>query len=143
MTASRSAHALPFALCALLSGAGAFAQGFPSTASGRFNALDANHDGVLSKYEYDSDTAFAVMDGDHDNRLSAAELQEFLGLPEKGKAPAADRIAVADLDGDGALDDKEMRRGIEFRFRRMDTNKDGNVDLAELQAGMGVAYVRP
>ena len=41
--------------------------------------LDANSDGVLSKYEYDSEIAFETMDSDRNASLSAAELQAVLG----------------------------------------------------------------
>jgi Ca2+-binding EF-hand superfamily protein len=132
-----------FAACLLLSGA-AFAQAIPDTASGRFDALDANRDGVLSKYEYDSETVFAVLDGNHDDRISADELQVLLGpATEDRKTNAAARIAVADTNGDGAWEYDEITRGSEMRFKWMDANQDGNVDLAELQASFGVPMVRP
>ena len=114
------------------------AQGFPKSAEGRFAALDVNGDGVLSKYEYDSDAAFAVIDDDHNSRISEAELQALLGPMDEGALSAAGRIGVADGDSDGELSDKELRRGLEFRFKWLDKNKDGNVDLAEMQSGFGV-----
>ena len=139
----RSPRAVPLSMaCLLLSGV-AFAQDFPETASGRFDALDANRDGVLSKYEYDSETVFAVLDGNHDDRVSAEELQVLLGAPVDRATDAAARIAVADTNGDRALEYDEITRGSEMRFQWMDTNKDGNVDLAELQASFGVPMVRP
>jgi Ca2+-binding EF-hand superfamily protein len=114
----------------------------PGGAQARFTFLDVNQDGVLSKYEYDSDVAFETMDRDHNHRLSAAELQAGLGAVEPGSASAADRIVIADLDADGELDDAELRRSTELRFGWLDRNGDGNLDLAEMQAGYG-ARVRP
>lgn len=115
------------------------AQGLPATATERFQALDANEDGVLSKYEYDSDAAFAAMDDDHNGGISAEELQTILGPQEQeGAVSAADRIIRSDLDNDGELSDDELRRSLDFRFQWLDKNKDGNVDLAELKAGLGV-----
>lgn len=118
------------------------AQGLPGTASARFQALDVNQDGVLSKYEYDSDAAFDAMDDDQNNQLSAPELQAVLGPVEEGAPSAVERIRRADLDGDGELSDAELRRGLEFRFQWLDGDKDGNVDLAELKSGMGIPMVR-
>lgn len=114
----------------------------PDTAASRFDFLDANRDGVLSKYEYDSEVAFETMDSDHNASLSAAELQAILGPPQKGVPSAADRIVVADLDGNGELDDAELRRATEMRFSWLDRNNDGNLDLGEMQSGFGVR-VRP
>ena len=114
------------------------AQSLPKAADSRFEALDVNGDGVLSKYEYDSDAAFAAMDDDHNNRISAEELQALLGPQEDGALSAADRISVADGNSDGELTDEELRRGLQFRFNWLDKNKDGNVDLPELKSGFGV-----
>jgi len=117
-------------------------QTLPDAAEARFTFLDANSDGVLSKYEYDSDAAFETMDSDHNASLSAAELQAVLGPTQKGVPTAAARIVAADLDGNGELDDAEMRRATEMRFSWLDRNSDGNLDLGEMRSGFGVR-VRP
>ena len=114
------------------------AQALPETAAERFKALDVNHDGVISQYEYDSDAALAMLDSDHDDQISAPELQGVLGEWEGGTQSADRRISLADLDRDGELADDELRRAMDFRFRSMDKNKDGNVDLDEMQVGFGV-----
>ena len=127
--------------CVVLPTGICLAQGLPATASERFQALDANEDGVLSKYEYDSDAAFASLDNDRNGGLSAEELQALLGSEEAGAASAAQRIVSSDLDDNGELSEDELRRSLEFRFQWLDNNKDGNVDLAELQAGMGIPMI--
>jgi len=114
------------------------AQALPATAPERFTALDVNHDGFISQYEYDSDVALAALDTNHDNQITAAELQSVLGQWEGQPQSAERRINLADLNRDGGLADDELRRAMDFRFKSMDTNKDGNIDPGELQAGFGV-----
>lgn len=118
------------------------AQTVTDTAAERLAALDADGDGLLSRYEYDSDAALAAMDNDRDNRITAAELQEFLGRVEDGAESASYRLSVVDQDGDGELTDAELRRGLDIRFTWLDSNKDGNVDRAELEAGFRVPMLR-
>jgi Ca2+-binding EF-hand superfamily protein len=114
------------------------AQALPDSSTARFDALDVNHDGVVSQYEYDSDVALAALDSNHDGHVSPAELQGVLGYWEGGPQSAERRVSLADLDRDGQLSNEELRRALEFRFKTMDQNKDGNLDLNELHAGMGV-----
>jgi Ca2+-binding EF-hand superfamily protein len=117
-------------------------QELPGSAEARFDFLDVNRDGVLSQYEYDSDVAFETMDSDHNAQISAQELQAILGPPQKGMETAEDRIIVADLDGNGQLDDAELRRATQMRFSWLDRDHDGNLDLGEMKSGFGVR-VRP
>lgn len=117
------------------------AQASPANATGRFQTLDANKDGVLSKYEYDSDAVSAALDTDQNGRLSAGELQSILGSVEDGATSAADRIVASDLDNDGELSDDELRRSLQFRFQWLDKDGDGNVDLAELDRRLGVPMI--
>ena len=117
------------------------AQALPETPAQRFAALDVNHDGAVSQYEYDGDAALAALDSDHDDQITAAELQGVLGEWEGGPQSAQRRINLADLNRDGGLSDDELRRAMDVRFKLMDKNKDGNIDPAELQAGFGVPMV--
>ena len=80
----------------------------------------------------------AAMDANGDKRLSADELQAFLVDAPKGAPSAAERIVVADLDADGALDQNEVYGAAEMRFDSLDRNGDGNLDQAEFAAGFGV-----
>jgi len=137
-----SVSVIRFALASLLTGlaASAMAGGQPSgdAAAARFAALDVNHDGLVSQYEYDGDVAFALMDADHDKRLSVDELQAFIGKPAAGAPTVAERIVLADVDADGALDENELRNAVEMRYGWMDRNGDGNLDQAEFAAAFGV-----
>jgi Ca2+-binding EF-hand superfamily protein len=114
------------------------AQDMPTSAAGRFDMFDTNNDGVVSKSEFDSSAAFSAMDANHNNRISADELQAVLGPAEEGMMSAEDRIRPADQNGDGELTDEELRRGAETRFQWLDRNQDGNVDLSEMRSAFGV-----
>ena len=111
-------------------------------ATSRFDDLDTNGDGGISKSEYDSKKLFSVLDTDRNYRISAEELQAFLGPQQDGAAPAADFIRLADMNGDGELNDEELRRRAEMRFQWLDTNQDGELDLPELKAGFRVPLAR-
>jgi len=125
-------------LAALVPAATCAAQGVPATVQGRFDALDTNADGTLSMDEYDSEATFSALDTDGNNSVSAAEVEAVIGPPVPGMPSAADRIRVADKNGDGALDDEELLRGAQTRFQWLDTNQDGDLDLSEMTAGFGV-----
>lgn len=113
------------------------AQSIPSTAAGRFSALDTNGDGAVRKDEFNSDKLFAVMDSNRNSRITPAELQAMLGPLGEGMLSAADRIRLADRNGNGYLDHEELRRSAEMRFQRLDSNQDGKVDREEFTAGFG------
>ena len=114
------------------------AQVLPATAADRFESLDSNSDGAVSKDEYDSDSLFKQIDSNSNNRISAEELQSVLGPQEDGSASAAERIRVADGNDDGELTDEELRRAAEMRFSWLDRNADGELDLAEMKTGFGL-----
>ena len=114
----------------------------PDPAQVRFDLLDANRDGVLSKYEYDSDVVFETADLDRNQLLTTDELQAALGPQAEGTPTAPERILAFDLDRDGQLDDAELRRALEMRFSWLDRNHDGGLDFEEMRAGFGVR-VRP
>lgn len=108
----------------------------------RFTALDANGDGLLSKYEYDSDVVLTAADSNQDGLVSPQELEQALGPQAPGTKPMARRMIAADLDLDGQLNEDELSRAMEMRFKWLDKNADGNLDLEEMRAGFGVR-VRP
>lgn len=120
---------VPVGMCA--------AQSLPTTAAGRFKVLDTNGDGAVRKDEFNSDKLFAAMDSDRNSRITPAELQAMLGPLEEGVLSAADRIRIADRNGNGYLDHEELRRSAEMRFQRLDSNQDGKVEPAEFTAGFG------
>jgi Ca2+-binding EF-hand superfamily protein len=60
-----------------------------------------------------------------------------LGPQRDGEFSAAEWVRIADLNGDGELSAEEMRRSSEMRFQNLDANHDENLELSELQMGIG------
>ncbi len=106
----------------------------------RFDSIDTNKDGKLSKSEIEADraTRFAEADADKDGKLSSAELKAHHAAHagERAEKRMAKMLNHMDKDGDGALTLAEMsgnKRG-EKMFSRIDTDADGALSKAELQA---------
>ncbi|UHQ19342.1 hypothetical protein LVB87_14320 [Lysobacter sp. KIS68-7] len=132
------------ALALLIASAPCLSQNAPiaKTANERFNKLDVNHDGVLSRYETDAEIVLGVLDTDGDGQITAAELKPLLG-PNADDKLALDRIRVADRTADDKLNVDEIERAANIRFDWLDANHDGNVDEAELQSRFLVPLVTP
>jgi hypothetical protein len=84
----------------------------------RFAAMDANHDGIVTKEELTAQIAARM-----------------------GNAPPADRIdamfRILDTDGDGKATTAEADAAEAARFTTLDTDHDGTLTPEERRAGMG------
>jgi Ca2+-binding EF-hand superfamily protein len=97
----------------------------PGRTADRFQGLDGNNDGVLSRSEWRHETvAFHRADRNADGVVTRSE---YGNLP--APTPEEVRFERADKDGDGVLDRREWA-GSE-QFERMDRNRDGIVTLNE------------
>lgn len=102
--------------------------------------MDANKDGKISKDEISAfrKAQTALIDTNGDGKLSVDELaaMHLKAMTEAAKAMAQRMVADRDTDGDGMLSAAEMVGPPvpPDMFDRMDTNKDGFVDQAELDA---------
>jgi Ca2+-binding EF-hand superfamily protein len=125
--------------CLLLASTALPAQNVPiaQTADDRFDRLDVNHDGVLSRYEVDAEVLLHALDTDGNGSISPAELLPLLG-PKATMKTAVDRVRLADRNVNDGLEYDELTRASEIRFGWLDENKDGNVDRQELQSRFGV-----
>jgi len=124
-------------LCGVVAASTAAAQELPATAADRFALLDRNGDGRISRDEYDGDAFFRVLDADHNYRVTVDEVQAVLGPQRDGEFSAAEWVRITDLNGDGELSAEEMRRSSQMRFQSLDANHDENLELSELQMGVG------
>lgn len=121
----------------------------------RFNAMDTNHDGIVTRAEFDAaraamkakfearmkeraDARFAAMDTDKNGQISKAEYDAALAA-RKAKWQEA-RAEGKDMHGPHRGWHHGMRGGMRGGpdggdlFARMDANHDGKVTLAEAEA---------
>jgi Ca2+-binding EF-hand superfamily protein len=126
---------------------------FIKTLDARFNAIDANHDGKISKDEMAAEQQrelqqakaaitrkleeqFRQLDTNHDGKLS---LQEFMAAapPIRTSETPEQMVARLDTNHDGKVGPDEFRAPELAKFNRIDTNHDGVVSPEELRAAQG------
>ena len=106
------------------------------------NALeqaDANHDGKVTKQEYNDARAalFARMDRNGDGFIDDADSRE--GANERGQRSAAALRGRIDTNGDGKVSKDEFVNAPTMMFDKFDANKDGVLDAQELEAARAAA----
>jgi Ca2+-binding EF-hand superfamily protein len=128
------------AALALTSAAGAALAQDGAREMPRFEALDTDGDGRITREELEAraDARFAEADADGDGKLTPAELE---AAAEKRRAERIARMVERlDADGDGALDRGELteRRGAGRIFERLDADSDGALTREEFAALRGM-----
>ena len=108
----------------------------------KLGAADANHDGVITRAEFDAARAarFAQLDANHDGSLSADERPHW--GPPPGQQPPADHphdgahhgMMNPDANGDGVISRAEYDAQGAQMFSRLDANHDGAITQAEIDA---------
>jgi hypothetical protein len=92
----------------------------------RFQGMDRNHDGVITRDEWrGSDKSFRNQDWNGDNVLSGDEVR-----PGARKPPTSD--ARRDWNNDGVVDNQDVL--INQRFHAYDRNGDGRITIDEWRA---------
>ncbi len=126
---------------------------FVKSVDSRFNAIDTNHDGFISKEEMAAEeqralqqltqvrnqkmqAEFKQLDTNHDGQLS---LQEFMAAAPQIKVNETPEQALQALDTnhDGKLSPDEFRAPQLAKFNKADLNHDGVVTPDELRKVAG------
>ena len=121
---------------------GAPAQPVVAAAATEFKAMDANHDGKVSREEHAAAARgmFDKMDANHDGKVTAAEMDASHRAiagddASRGELSSADKIKAVDQDRDGTLTAAEHAYGARSMFEKMDANHDGVLTPEEMAAG--------
>jgi len=107
-------------------------ESWAAKARGRLMALDADHDGKISKDEFAR--AGTLMAGRRREGGSAASDAAKPDVPKHDESRMFDRF---DTNQDGFIDAQEINAILARRFARMDANHDGVLTPDERQAMRG------
>ncbi len=101
------------------------------------NALDTNHDGVISAAELAAaDKSLLALDLNHDGEISADEM----GVrPPSRQEQVEHLLGEFDTNKDGKLSKPEAPDRLQQQFESIDTNHDGFLDKQELLAYFSAA----
>ena len=106
-------------------------------------ALDTNHDGVISAAEIENaPAALKTLDKNKDGKLTEDELRpQGMGEGMRGGMPGrvdpqqmVSRLMANDKNGDGKLSKDELPERMQNLLDRADTDKDGALSKEELTA---------
>lgn len=101
-----------------------------------FDNMDANHDGVVTRKEFDAfhDKWFKEMDANHDGKITREEMQA--ARKNMMEQHLKQRFDEADANHDGALTKEEAKKMpfVAEHFDEIDANHDGKVTMDEIKA---------
>jgi Ca2+-binding EF-hand superfamily protein len=107
-----------------------------------FGQADGNNDGKVSSSEHEAYAAafFRRIDTNHDDKITAAEVDAAAGIvhganPNAAQLGAAYRIRRHDTNGDGEISRTEYLAAAMARFRAMDADSNGELTPQEFASG--------
>jgi hypothetical protein len=91
-----------------------------------FDRLDTNHDGVVSRAEYQAfvDGRFDKLDGNHDGRVSADEIERSPATVERVQKRAEGFVKRYDQSGTGQVSKADFEAKAMSRFDRLGGGAD-------------------
>jgi hypothetical protein len=107
-----------------------------------FSRIDADANGSISEQEMETWRSKAVfrLDANSDGKVTKDEVDAHLAQrqTEGGQAPDSSQFfSTYDTNGDGAIDEEELRTGGSQRFQTADTDANGELSAEEWMALQG------
>ena len=107
-----------------------------------FKRIDADSNGSISSQEMETWRSAAVfrLDADGDGKVTKEEVEQHMAQrqAEGGQAPDSSRFfSTYDANGDGAVDQDELKNGGNQRFQTADTDANGELSMEEWTALQG------
>ena len=132
LTAIVHAQALPKPTTPPTAAPAAAKPGMPPTAPAqpsRFDEIDTNHDGSISREEFlaAEKKRFDEFDTNHDGKIDAKEIANSPPLMERNLRTAERMVKQWDTDGDGVVSAAEYQKMAEQRFAQQDKEGTGKI----------------
>lgn len=104
----------------------------------RFDEIDTNHDGFISRDEFlaSEKKRFDELDTNHDGKVDAKEIAASPPLMERNMRTAERMVKQWDANNDGIVTADEYKKKAEERFQRQDKDGTGKITRRVPPAGM-------
>jgi len=104
----------------------------------RFDEIDTNHDGFVSREEFTAaeKKRFAEFDTNHDGKIDAKEVASSPPLMERNLRTAERMTKQWDANGDGVVTREEFDQNAQARFDKQDKDKTGKLAKRPIPPGM-------
>jgi len=101
----------------------------PEAKPSRFDEIDTNHDGFVSREEYTAaeDKRFQEFDTNHDGKIDPKEIASSPPLMERNLRTAERMAKQWDANGDGIVTRAEFDASAKERFDKQDKDKTGKL----------------
>jgi hypothetical protein len=105
----------------------------------RFDEVDTNHDGFISRDEFMAaeKARFAEYDTNHDGKIDPKEIAASPPLMKRNEQIAERMVKQWDQDGDGVVTAAEYQKHAEEGFARQDRDGSGKLTRAAMMGGRG------